>query len=1672
MILILVSVPLGVWRAMADTEPPYKIKILEIVDNGSFVLRDALAGTDNVTVDTMRMKTFVAMREELNGKYDAVYFGEGTYSTAQPSTFTSGPNNEQRKAHNTTDKLNDITKLKADQIAQDYIQLGLPVIFHASVAKQSADGKLYALYNAYKTRSNVRTVNDAAALNAIVKEIKSGNASYKQRPQIELLTKPEDFLANPTRVYTTGDTLNFTFNANNVRDFSSPVNAKLYISVDKVLKLTDENIVSSSTLTARSGKLSYKLPQTFSGPIYWRLEVTANNLTDYTSGAFRVHDKQTVIRVLQVMPSNNASSLTTDTNMTPSYLRSADYDIQITPVLFSEFNNASNANSYANLNGKYDMVIFGFVDNYNSQTSSALSDAAAAGVNAFINTGQAVMFTHDTMIGDKYNAWIKSFQKATGQTGLYTNLGLGAPNPSTRTKIVNSGMLTQFPFDLSVKPSNKDGYVGQIKLTHNQYYALDLEDPTVVPWYNIVSETGDDASYKRDSDDSYDHYYTYSKGNVTYSGTGHTNTRFPEWEQKLFVNTMFRAFIGSNHAPTIEVIAPTESERTKPSYLKDLVFSYQVNDLDLQDPTVYSSVRFKVNGQYVKDMAIPEENVPKGAVITKKFANPLPLKEGTIQIEITARDKQGASVVKTIDLTMKNVKANLLPDRTTDVPSNFEVLTRSTVGMKYTVTPQNIPAADIRPGESGLQKLEISNVAYTEKLQAGLEIAGDLPIGMTKTGTAATGYTLTKKFDKITYTLNGSSYVPDKGSQIAFSVNVIPTVANKYNLNEARLSYEDVHASDSSGSGQQAIDLLKGYSLITLGESKTTIGGGELSGRALFGGAVSLSNFSMGGGLPSKDPSFPTVATRGDLDITGGSIYNGPILSGGSFTSSQFGFDNTTVVANGSVNMTGNNGLNNTSIWAGGNLNLVNYQVGNGMNFYTPGNFSLTGSQYQYGVNGGSILYGGTSNFDSPYVKSSSPDSIRSSLAAQKSTTNAKGVSDFAAVKQQLLDLSNAYNALTVNGTRDTADTSGIVFRSKESSTQDPAVNVFKVDGRQLSDLKNIKIYSPAGSTVILNVVGGNVTFSGGFDLLGGITADRVIVNYVGTGSVTLTSVGLKATLLAPTGTVDFKGGDVFGTIVAGAYTTTGWTSIGKGTFAGAAPGAAPTPGETQNIPFPPAYFNAVVKTKSIAMSDQALWINDSTTIVPTVELSDGTVASDPRPLLTWSTKDPFVKITYPENTKDGKSEKIIVEGVSEGVAVITATATDGSGKTGTVKINVESPALSIQGSPSVNVRETKQDIRTVLNNASLTIKDVQWEVIEENSGRVKITKQTDPSQLHVEGIKSGTVTLRATATVVSASNAKPKVLYATHQLTITDKLDSVQILGPDAVKKNGTIELNTVIEPGKANIDRIVWSITDGSDKARLNPVITADSPQPVKAKVDGLAPGPVQVTVTVRTAGDKPSEITQTKTIWVLDMDMQGPDTVFMGESINFETNILPAGYPGAKEIKWSVKDVENSGSGIGPYAALETPTNNGQNVQLNGNKPGIVEITATISTPAGDMTVTRTVNVKPVVTALLLPPTVPVQKGGSVDLINNGPQSLLVEPFSIKASDIMGQLEWSSAEPDKVSVSPKGVITGKQEGSEIVVTVSYKRTPDSAPITASTRVIVAKPADPNAPADGDRY
>ncbi|MCX8046142.1 MAG: DUF5057 domain-containing protein, partial [Anoxybacillus gonensis] len=584
-LLLLVPLFTPVMTVRATDNITYNV--LEIVSHAdqlsSSPLKKELGSTSNINVTTMTMKRFVALRDELDGKYDAIVISSGDYN---PTKLGKMSGNTQ--AHNTANVLNDITDLKARQIKTFYIDKGLPVFLHDSSVKKYPTSKLYSYSqsNAWKTKQNVIFFTT----NTNIKNYFASNGT--KRPHFVLTNAP-----SPTKTYKKGDTLSFVYQITNYTQFQNKwLTVNLYIDSDFNDKYTSEEIVASKQVQGATGTISYTLPAGYSGPRYWKVEIVdeTSALKDYVKGFVKFQDVVANIKVLQIRKGNDASSLLNTKNMNPNFLsRTNEYNIHIDVTTLDDFQKSKTYEpnySHEVINGKYDMIIFGFADCYNGCGSTTLNPNAVQSVKNFIQSGQSVMFTHDVMFGEN-NIWVNEFGSIVGQIQPWTDLGNGAPNPSTSTKQVNSGLMTNYPFQLGENIS--------IALTHNQYYTLNLEDENIISWYNIVGSS-------RDVYDSWNHYYTYSNGNVTYSGTGHvgTTSAFPEEEQKLFVNTMYRAFFGSNHAPQLTVVTPQENEKIPSN--QPIELSYKVEDLDLVDRTF--STKVWLNGQEV----YAENNVPNG----------------------------------------------------------------------------------------------------------------------------------------------------------------------------------------------------------------------------------------------------------------------------------------------------------------------------------------------------------------------------------------------------------------------------------------------------------------------------------------------------------------------------------------------------------------------------------------------------------------------------------------------------------------------------------------------------------------------------------------------------------------------------------------------------------------------------------------------------------------------------------------------------------------------------------------------------------------------------------------------------------------------------------------------------------------------------------------------------
>lgn len=139
-----------------------------------------------------------------------------------------------------------------------------------------------------------------------------------------------------------------------------------------------------------------------------------------------------------------------------------------------------------------------------------------------------------------------------GRTASYSgNTGIQGYGTNYITN-VNNGQITSYPFDLSGETSciTSDGRY-KIALTHGQYYQLNMEDEEIVCWYALSDQNAKGQGwYSTSPNDVSNNYYIYNKGNVTYSGVGHSNSSaMTSFERKLFVNTIVAALRAGVEGP-------------------------------------------------------------------------------------------------------------------------------------------------------------------------------------------------------------------------------------------------------------------------------------------------------------------------------------------------------------------------------------------------------------------------------------------------------------------------------------------------------------------------------------------------------------------------------------------------------------------------------------------------------------------------------------------------------------------------------------------------------------------------------------------------------------------------------------------------------------------------------------------------------------------------------------------------------------------------------------------------------------------------------------------------------------------------------------------------------------------------------------------------------------------
>lgn len=753
--------------------------------------------------------------------------------------------------------------------------------------------------------SNLKIVSgDNITLDKIVDDFKALSTDNK-RVKVAAAKGPKSESINSDGTVTNERTLNFSVEANAELNEELTFNVYLDFDGDGLFTGKPyETFKRTGKADYDTYNFSVEINNGFIGYLGWKVEVVRPNGVKTNIQSYATYHAQKGkkdIRVLQIYPNDDECTFYDNINDRPgtgitkltdndtfmSMLSSLqDYNVTIDNISASEF-----SNQYGNtktLKDNYDMVIVGFSDSYSN--ADITTDTALADLDAFIADGKSVMFTHDTIglgvLGESSGPtkFAQHYKDIVGQsrykdyfrngetTNLYTNkyddgtsektsiphdssngiktLGQTAlatsgdsntwiSTQSNQIKNINDAQITTYPYDL--RDYNNGTGTLNVSLTHTQWFQLNLEDPDVVPWYNLVSNSAVAGKFNGylDSNDSRNFYYTYSKGNITYSGTAHSGVATSQQELELFVNTIIKAERGGNAAPTVKNY--TDSSLSDENFVEngstvkdkintdnDYTFYTLPEDADGDKVTV----KVTVNGTVLDNSAI--EIAETGATydggrinsdtklkvtIPSSVYNAVPKGTG-IPVEVTAVDplkKEGKSSFNLLS------DGNQAPDITnmkgeTSIDNNQEVNAPRTAEYTFTTIPtdpddedkDNLTVSVKVDGQEILKKDEVTtgskiDVTIPEDLLAGKQTGDKVTVETTVNDNHGTvnepnGKSATKKFVLVI-----DAEIPHTNLSIVESVDEngvfkeVPTDATFANLETVKLAGKITSVYDNAG---------------------------------------------------------------------------------------------------------------------------------------------------------------------------------------------------------------------------------------------------------------------------------------------------------------------------------------------------------------------------------------------------------------------------------------------------------------------------------------------------------------------------------------------------------------------------------------------------------------------------------------------------------------------------------------------------------------------------------------------------------------------------------------------------------------------------------------------------------------------------------------------------------
>lgn len=662
---------------------------------------------------------------------DSINFGDDTYSTKK---IFKGYNNVQFSyIKNVADFYrfsgNDITKLKKQEL-EEYILGGYPVLLegqlydcNTSIIDDSSN--LFSFIVSNKIKNEL--VNKEHILNVSTQSLTQKRLLElinKEKVLINMTESPKEYQVDDLSSLIEDRALKYVFQIQSTSGKSTDkYNWSIYVDSNADGRFIEkEKILSGVASSGSFINISKRLSEKYVGVIPWKLVITDQKNANIRAekigyAAFKVpnssaeESKKTRINILQI--TSNNSTLNLEELMNPPRGKTSlfyeftknldDFNVQIKTISVEEFLNLykGTGNAYdknqpdvtdklyfvdKGMKKAYDMLIFGFGDSYSDISND---NGALFNVQAFIDSGKSVMFTHDTtsfvnikVDGEYYDNtktgktlinWGYGFNQflrnrvGLDRFGVMREVGDTTPYdtatmPSKVVKeIYKSGALTNYQTTypeiqgytygnlvafgnpsnnpwVNIHEANKAyppfAYGNEIKLgtnidqyftryatkvnegqitnypykiinnlyiseTHTQYYQLNMEDPEIVVWYSLSDKEGnlfnperskeeidthskEVGPYSVSPNDVRNNYYIYSKGNIMYTGVGHSSmdqlidagdrtseTWKCENEVKLFINTIIASYNAGVSSPNVAI---TNEEAIKNNSLGYLLY--------------------------------------------------------------------------------------------------------------------------------------------------------------------------------------------------------------------------------------------------------------------------------------------------------------------------------------------------------------------------------------------------------------------------------------------------------------------------------------------------------------------------------------------------------------------------------------------------------------------------------------------------------------------------------------------------------------------------------------------------------------------------------------------------------------------------------------------------------------------------------------------------------------------------------------------------------------------------------------------------------------------------------------------------------------------------------------------------------------------------------------------